>query len=167
LSFQLAPATLPLSEAIDAYLLAMRHVYANGGIELSIFDLADSDAAFDVFAASDDLEKIDFPNQVPLLAGLAPALSPNFTRLTEPLEDALALMLIHGGASATTVYQDADELADAFCAALFAEASLSITHYVSHAPWSPYFYDVAWDYSYLSIDREKRRVYLLRATDTD
>lgn len=37
----------------------------------------------------------------------------------------------------------------------------------SHAPWTDWFYDVAWDVTWMVLDSKECKMWLICATDTD
>ena len=39
--------------------------------------------------------------------------------------------------------------------------------YANHAPWTDFFFDIAWDRTWLMVDKRERLVHVLCATDTD
>lgn len=86
------------------------------------------------------------------------------------LDGQLTELLVNGGAY--TCYKgpakQAKQLAVAFCDAIFGDryGDVQAVFYSAEA-WSPWFYDVAWDNSWLILDTGADRVWLLCVTDTD
>ena len=52
-------------------------------------------------------------------------------------------------------------------AALFGDRFDEVLVYHSYKPWSSWFYDVAWDASWIVIDKRSSTVDILCITDTD
>ncbi|MCA9176210.1 MAG: hypothetical protein KDB14_17105 [Planctomycetales bacterium] len=92
-------------------------------------------------------------------------------QLTNPLamEGDLAYQLLMGGAydSFEGGLEEARSLARAFIDSLLDDRVLQASAAWCHAPWTPWFADVAWDTTYLIRDMEARRFTLLAITDSD
>lgn len=159
----------------DPCLVALRHIYTNGGAELRVFDLS-VPPLWETHAAHNNLEGLGFPTTFLTLPAVWEALPtgvprhpPEFHRHDEPLEDTLTMILLSGGAyvSCDLPPDEAEEAAIAFCEALFGVGNESVSHYACFSPWQTWLQDVAWDYTFVSVDRQTNRVWVLMFTDTD
>lgn len=98
-------------------------------------------------------------------------LAPDTFRFIHPVElsGTLARTLLNGGAyttermSARTAMVIADEAAELLVGGDFDGPSA----FFSHLPWSTFFYDVAWDYTWIIVRPRDRRIEVIVATDTD
>ena len=62
---------------------------------------------------------------------------------------------------------EAKRLAQKFCEAAFGDRYLDVWVFRSYEAWSPWFWDAAWDKTWIIADAEMSRVWLLCVTDTD
>lgn len=81
----------------------------------------------------------------------------------------LALALYNGGAYHRPAGTGADEmrLAGQVTLELFGGRYSEVLTFVNHGAWTPFFHDVAWDFTWLLLDKRERLVHVLCATDTD
>ena len=56
---------------------------------------------------------------------------------------------------------------EAAARALICDRFDDILVYETRRAWSPFFHDVAWDFSWVVVDKRERLLHLLCATDTD
>ena len=166
------------SMEVETFLEALRRLYTNGGAELRVFQLRPH-PLWETHAAHDDLDRLGFPAaflHLPTVQAALPApvrvadqTETAFLRLDEPLEDALTIRLVSGGAyvACDLSPDDAEEAAIAFCEALFGDGSSEVTHYLSELGWHGWLHDLAWDATFVSVDRVTRRVAVLMLTDMD
>jgi hypothetical protein len=63
--------------------------------------------------------------------------------------------------------REAKNLGARFCDALFGDRFIEVEVFRSFAAWSPWFYDVAWDRTWIIIDKRQQLVSLMCRTDTD
>jgi hypothetical protein len=76
--------------------------------------------------------------------------------------------LVAGGAYGGGVPEEAArQLSRAFVASCFNDHHLSVTVFAIRGAWTDWFYDVAWDSSYLCVDPLAARWTCLFFTDTD
>ncbi len=98
-------------------------------------------------------------------------LSPETFRWIHPVElpGSLASVLLRGGAYSTESMpaRNAKMIADQAAESLLAGDFESPRVFVSCLPWSTFFYDVAWDYTWLIIRPSAKRIEVVMATDTD
>lgn len=98
-------------------------------------------------------------------------LAPDTFRLLHPVElsGSMARALVKGGAYTTVpmparrAMKIADQAADSLLAGDF-ESPLV---FVSGLPWSSFFYDVAWDYTWLILRPGDSRIEVILTTETD
>ncbi len=85
------------------------------------------------------------------------------------LDGELALVLVHGGAytrySGTAA--QAKALAREAVDELVQDRHEDFDVYSSEEPWTPWFFDVAWDQTWFLVDRRRLEVTVLCMTDTD
>jgi hypothetical protein len=81
----------------------------------------------------------------------------------------LAWVLAKGGAYKRHAQgsMDAKRLADDAADELIATDYDGSLLFSSNAPWSDFFFDVAWDYTWVLIHPSQKRIHVLLATDTD
>ena len=79
----------------------------------------------------------------------------------------ISATLAQGGAYLRTPPDEAQALAEAFCAAVFREIPMGYPVAKSRNWWSDWFMVVAWDHTWLGLDPGNGRFWVLRATDTD
>ena len=79
----------------------------------------------------------------------------------------ISATLAQGGADLRTPPDEAQALAEAFCAAVFREIPTGYSVAKSRNWWSDWFRVVAWDRPWLGLDPDNGRFWILRATDTD
>jgi hypothetical protein len=63
--------------------------------------------------------------------------------------------------------RDAKQLALNFCDALFQHRFADLSLSTSYAAWKPWFHEIAWDWTAVLFDRQKRLLHILTVTDTD
>ena len=165
------------SAGITNYLDAVRSTHVNGGALLCSFTIGE-DFCFDWFASRNRLPEIfsafiDLPavsTAVPEL--LSDSTDPEISQkwgMPFVLEGELTATLVSGGAydKFAGTACEAKVLARDFCDAMFANRYDDVEIYSTYKPWSPWFYDVAWDYTYAILDKRNRQFWLLAITDTD
>jgi hypothetical protein len=76
---------------------------------------------------------------------------------------------VHGGAyeKFTGTSVEAKQLGSAFVDAVVGARHEQFHVYLSHRAWSPWFFDLAWDSTYLLVDDADKAITLLCITDTD
>jgi len=168
--------------AVGALLAAFRGVYSNGGVLFRAFRAAD-ESLFDR-ARRLDFRSLDRtfltiltrPSVIEAVPELAiPARldpEPEFRQMSAfGMEGELTALLLAGGAYgrfAGTV-DDARSLTRGFMEALVGEhlGRPDWSAGCSSTAWTPWFRDVAWDFTFLLLDPEGRRLFLLCLTDED
>ena len=78
------------------------------------------------------------------------------------LSGTLAAILHEGGA-----YDRVKDAAEPFARHLLGEEHTDTAVYTSHAPWSSFFNDIAWDHTWVIYRPDLRLVHCIAATDTD
>ena len=169
--------------AVTAMLAELRRTHDNGGALLKAFALEHDDdtlhwfasrnrfAEYEFFqaflgsrAVRDALPELQVPEEVPRDLGFEQSWSGTLT-----LDGELAATIVLGGAYERFkgTPTQAKALGAAFVDALVGERHAEFKVYRSFKPWSPWFFDVAWDGTWLLIDQGKDEVVLLCRTDTD
>lgn len=62
---------------------------------------------------------------------------------------------------------EAKALGQKFCSGLFDNQYEQMLAFRSVKPWSSWFFDVAWDYSWFFFDATKSQIHVVFGTDTD
>lgn len=168
------------SQTLEKLLYHLRETHVNGGAEFFAFRLKDH-PTFHWFGSRNRLEEINFITRflnLPIVSENIVVINPNKSLISETefewassfvLDGELAETLIHGGAyhkfngSGIT----AKKLTMSFCEEIFGNRYLEIQMYKSYRPFTDWFYDVAWDVTWLGFDKRNLRVWLLCLTDTD
>ena len=79
-----------------------------------------------------------------------------------------ASKLFYGGAySGCSEPETANQIAHAARDSLWGDNFSSLVAWSSSTPWSSWFYDVAWDWTFAALDPVRRTITCLMATDTD
>lgn len=172
-------APVDLDEPRVARLIeVLRGLHVNGGAFVVGGAAADA-AAFDRVIAQDWRRDPAFFRLVlalPFVAAVAPGLRVRESAALEfergsslTLDGELATALVKGGAydGWRGAWGEAKALGQGFCAALFGERYEEVEVFASREPWAEWFRDVAWDQTWIVIDRALRRVIVLGVTDTD
>lgn len=167
--------------ALDELLEQFRAIYVNGGAVFARFQLSE-DPVLQWFGSRDRLPEISFFDRfltTPAAASALPSLSiPNplaapltLREDTSPLtfDGELAKVLVQGGAymSFEGTAIEAKALGARFCEALIGQRYDEIKMYISREAWSPWFGNVAWDFTWFGVDKRNSQIWLLCATDTD
>jgi hypothetical protein len=158
----------------------LRAVYSNGEVLHRSFSIPDHpDLA--VFINSGTLHSTYFFERFWQTKSVAKALpytlndirflSPDTFRWIHPVElpGSFASALLRGGAYTTkpmparSAMKIAELAAEVFLAGDFDSPRV----FVSCLPWSTFFHDVAWDYTWLIIRPDNKRIEVVLATDTD
>jgi hypothetical protein len=110
------------------------------------------------------------PELIELVGGLDFRDEPSFTlKSSLTLDGELALALVEGGAYEKWrgPTRTAKQLGAEVCEALFGDRFGDVVSLQSGRAWSAWFRGVAWDHSWLIVDRGIRRLTLLCVTDED
>ncbi|MBJ8054817.1 hypothetical protein JDS87_23420 [Bacillus cereus] len=85
------------------------------------------------------------------------------------LDGSIAAHILWGGAYVE--FQDrpvvAKQLAINVCQYMFQDRYEDIRVFESDCPWTDWFYDIAWDATWMVLDSKEHKMWLLCATDTD
>ena len=175
------PAVLKL---VDQF----RELYSNGKVSLIGFQLAGdySDSIFgDPLLPDRTLEAVAEFLMHPDVQRYCPALSAWEAVETLPEEDeygfdwaetgpfaaegVLNHLMIFGEAEVEYPGElnDARQLTAGFMDGLLEDRHLQAQVAVCDSAWSPWFYDIAWDFSMFILDKAAQRYFLLTLTDTD
>ena len=164
-------------EAIEALLGEVSRQYANGGCVLYRFEVRDP-SLFN-FAQADGYSRllVAFLNRPEVKNALndlqlasAKVIPPPFRPLGSfEFEGALTEILLGGGAyiGGMSSEDEARRISRAFVDVLLGNHRRSSTVLALDGAWTPWFYDVAWDSSYLILDPAASAWWTLFMTDTD
>jgi hypothetical protein len=156
-----------------------RRAYVNGGAVFARFAVA-GDPRIDWYVSRNRLEEIAFAEHLLTSKALAmalPELKPSLPLesiewvWTTPfiLDGEFARTLKAGGAyrdyEGTGV--DAKRIGFTACEHLFGNRYDDLLLYRTTTPWSDWFFDIVWDYTWVGVDKATRTVWLICATDTD
>lgn len=166
------------SEAIHNYLQHLRTTH--GGVVFAGFHLGQN-LTLDWYASRNRLEEMEFFSSLlthPVVKDHVPELRIGNPLRNEPqihqissltLDGELAQTLVSGGAYEKFMGSArlAKEIAGDFCESLFEGRYEEVLVYESPTPWSDWFRDIAWDVTWFILDRRRRYLWLLCATDED
>jgi hypothetical protein len=168
--------------AIERLLAELRAAHVNGGALLACFAVSGGDtprlhwfmsAEPSGFSAHFDrfLTSLAVARALPELEmGKTLRAEPNFQHIDSfTLDGELAHVLVAGGAyrKFPGAPNEARDVTRAFCDAVFGDRYREVWVYRSRKAWSAWFYDVAWDATWVIADVGTSRVWLLCVTDTD
>lgn len=177
LVFEPAPLADP---AVDALLAALCATRVNGGALLARWRIRPH-PTLSWFTSGCGWEEIGFPERFFLRAAVVATAPPELDvehkakkadfapRSAYTFEGELLEALMQGGAYERFrgSVAEARELASVFRAGLFGDRYEEVQVFFTWKAWTPWFYDIAWDGSWLILDREGPHVTLLCVTDTD
>jgi hypothetical protein len=177
LSFTPVPYT---EAAIDEVLALLRKARVNGDAFMRCFTVS-AHQTFDWFASRNRLEEIDFFSHFLTNAAVVATLpemvidpgqlaTTKFSRRSAfTLDGEIAELLVSGGAYEQFEGSPAQAKAigSRFCHAIFGERYTEVESYHTADPWSNWFFGIAWDETYVLLDKGSRKVWLLCTTDTD
>lgn len=166
--------------AIGAFLKEMRPLYANGKVEHAAFTLPDH-PVFDWFASRNQYHEMGFfeqfwkargPKEVfPYALRDLNFFDQKYFSFGSPFQlgGGLAWMLSAGGpyhrfeGGGVEAKRLGEEAATEMLAGSYDDA----LGFQCDIAWSGFFLDVAWDHTFMVIDRKRRTIHALLATDTD
>lgn len=166
--------------AIDEVLARFRQTYCNGNALFAAFEIG-AEPALDWHIGRNQLHLDTILARLLVHPAIRAGL-PDLIIDPSPLPDIefelhdslevdtlLARALYHGGAywHATGSGMPEKALALRFCDALFELRFDEIAFYTSSTAWTDWFYDIAWDKTFVVLDKRHRRLFLLAVTDTD
>lgn len=166
------------NSAVDRVKETISNTHINGGIVIECFQINNRDVLSwpalkdnfeDYFATI--LTSDDFRKSVPeLKIGSQLECETNFNFLSSfALDGMIASVIYNGGAykAFDGTPREAKILAQELCNSIFGDRYPDVQVYVSNKPWSPWFYDVAWEYTWFILDTKLKRLWLICITDTD
>jgi len=171
---------------IEPHIAGLRFVedlaamYSNGAVLHKVFGIPDH-SDFTAFVNTGALHSTFFFERFWQTKSVASALpytlndvrflAPDTFRWIHPVElsGTMARALVQGGAytSEPMPARSAMEIASQAAESLLAGNFQGPLVFVSCLPWSSFFYDVAWDYTWLIIRPADSRIEVILATDTD
>lgn len=167
-------------QAIDELLLNLRKSHVNGGAEFACFRIEEN-PVFHWFGSRNRLDEINFfdrflnmpivtENLSAIRLGESKVSNTNFEWASSfTLDGELAQTLVQGGAYHKFGGSDyeAKQIGANFCEVLFGHRFSEVQMYKTHKPFTEWFYDIAWDATWLGFDKREIKVWLLCVTDTD
>lgn len=166
--------------AVEEYLAELREVNVNGGAAFARFEV-EGNRDFDWFVTRNHWEEIGFWQHFLTRPEIGEAL-PEVTKGARldgsvafewknalTLDGDLACILVFGGAyyRFKGSARRAKDLGRRVCDSLFGDRFAEIEVFRSTSVWSSWFYGVAWDNTWLILDRGLQQVSILASTDTD
>lgn len=169
------------SASAEEYVAALERVYSNGSVRIGTF-LVHESKTFDWYLSRNQLHEMGFFERFWRVDGVAEFMPDalrdlNFSALDGVFQPSSPFLL--GGSLAWTLAQGgayekhpggpvhAKQLGDQLAADWIADRYDDILVYESHWAWSEFFLDVAWDHSWVVVNKLKRLVHIVCATDTD
>lgn len=147
----------------------LRGLYVNGGVTFATFthrsmeEYNNAQGELCAFLDSPDVRRTLHFLKIP--DGLSPL--PQHSLVSpSTLQSDITCMLKRGGAYTRGVEHEAETLAAAFCGILLGDRN-GIQLFRIEGAWSPWFYDVAWDYTCVMKIPSQKRWVILCCTDTD
>jgi hypothetical protein len=164
---------------IQTLLGSLRNSHVNGGAVFASFTIAEH-PTLHWFTSRNRLDELEFPERflsapavstvlTEVCAGAKPAPFGFQWGSSFTLSGEIARTLAEGGAyeKHKAGAADAYAVAERFRAWLFGDRFEEIHVLVSHQPWSDWFYEIAWDCTWLILDKRYSVVSVLAVTDTD
>lgn len=158
----------------------LRSLLVNGGVIVETFEVEADDVVawflsrnnFDTYGLLEQLLESEAVQRVAPVLGTfeARAASRTFEQTSSlHLDGDLADALVQGGAyeEFEGSYADAKRLGLEVCRQMFGDGWEDVRVHRSTASWSPWFFGVAWDRSWVVTDLRTQRMTLLCLTDTD
>lgn len=173
-------ARTPVAEDVARYCSYLRTTYSNGEVRFQTFYVSPH-PVFDWYASRNQLHEMGFFGKIwsvrPVEAMMPERpfdlnfYATNVFSGSTPfvLGGTLASVLAFGGAYGRHELGSlhAKQTGEAAAAALICDRFDDMLVYGAHTAWSPFFNDVAWDYSSVVVDKRERLLHILCATDTD
>lgn len=167
--------------ALSVLVRELRSILLNGGVIAQTFAVENADATAAWFISRNNVNTYGLLTELlrsdgvrqsaPALGSFdAPAAVKTFDQTGAlSLDGDLAAALVWGGAYGEFggSQADAKRLGVDACRALFGDRYEDVCVHRSRAPWSPWFFDVAWDNSWIITDLRTQQMTLLCLTDTD
>lgn len=166
------------SRVPDEFLAISRSIFSNGGVLFARFDIAD-DPRMAWFLSRNRLDEISFLDHLLTSQALRSELPQLRTRRDAPvkwewttpytLDGELAWTLMFGGAykSFEGSGEEAKKIGKAAGERLFDHRYEDVLLYKSFTPWSDWFCEIAWDITWVGLDKSEKTAWILCTTDTD
>ena len=166
--------------AVERFLSEIRPLYANGRVEHAAFRIPEH-PVFDWYASRNQYHEMGFFERFWGLAGPTSFIEHDLSDLNffdhgifgflSPFQfgGALAWMLSSGGPyrqfsrGGTEAKRIGEEAAVEMLSGDYDQTLI----YQSGTAWSDYFFEVAWDHTYVTLDRTRKIAHVILATDTD
>ena len=166
------------SPSIDEFVRHLSEYYTNGSVKYGCFKLGDSDI-FDWYSSRNQLKEMLFFwriwEQEPIkkffeLNDINENSNKQF-EWTSPfiLGGTLAWVLSRGGAYKRPSWggENSKAIGESAALDLIGNNYDDSLVFESHTAWCDYFYDVAWDYTYVVLNKKTRVLHIMIATGTD
>jgi hypothetical protein len=167
------------SPSLNELLRELRHSHSNGGAEFAMFSLHD-DRALRWFLSRNRFDEIDyfehlfcstaFRSALPQLKSPSKLSSLDWEWSSPYLLDGdFARTLREGGAyeKSEITGVEAKQLGVRVCEELFGDRYDDIEVFKTYKPWSEWFHNLAWDITWVAMDKGKMKLWVLCLTDTD
>lgn len=166
---------------VMAYVQALEAVYVNGSVEFSTFEIP-VHPTFDWYSSHHAFHEMGFFQKfwsAPSVRAIFPfdlksaidVSAPDVFANTDPsaLGESLASVLTTGGpyGSHAPGLHDAQTKGEAAAAELIGASGDAVRVYICQYAWCDFFWDVIWDWTWVVIDLNMRRIHLICATDSD
>jgi len=167
------------SPAIEEHLKQLRLTHANGGAEFAMFSFPNNETLH-WFISRNRFSEIDFFERLltsdTLRIALPQLKAPKKLKSLDwewsssyLLDGEMARTLMSGGAYKH--FQrggaEAKRMGAAVCESLFGDRYEDIMLFKTFNPWSDWFCEIAWDVTWIGVDKAKLLIWLLCVTDTD
>jgi hypothetical protein len=172
------------SPSVDRYLSQVRETHVNGGYLIGRWRAVRYSGVTAWFAARNRLEEYEMhrllfdspvvrrdlsPLEIPVRLDRVPGALKEIPGGALNLDGILATTIVHGGAykSFQGAASEAKRLADQAVAELTGRRYEDFRLDRTHKPWTPWFFDVAWDDTLVLTDYRNAEMTVLCLTDTD
>ena len=178
-SAEFAPVSGPFPK-VDAFVDQLRPLYSNGKVEHAAFRFPDH-PVFEWFSKRNQYHEMGFFECFWRTLGPKSQFQQNVYDLNfydhaifsfqSPFQFGGALAWLLSGGGAYDQFQrggvEAKRIGEEAAFEMLGGDYDSTLVYQSGIAWSDFFWDVAWDYSFVCIDQNQRLIHALLATDTD
>jgi hypothetical protein len=165
---------------VDEVLAHLRDARPNGGALFAQFHIFDH-PTFQWFASRNRFWEMNFFQRVlsyPSVTAAMPELAIDPVNFPDPgfewgnsftLDGEIGWLLIWGGPyrGFNGTPREAKNVGGRFSDALFGDRFMEIQLHTCHKPWAPWFHGIAWDSTWLGLDKGFSNVWMLCTTDTD
>lgn len=172
---------IPLTPPMDWLSDLFRSMYSNGGVLSASFRAENPQKAEELFWRVQSFGEQDILEgflQTPVFGQRFPELKHELSPTNQAGFESLPVLMLDGEIAAAIgwggAYSTGDkplsllkELGRKFCAEMFGERYENMMAFRSTRPWSSWFFNVAWDYSWIFFDNGSKKTHVLFGTDTN